>query len=252
MDVNQFQLLLISWIGIALVLFPIQLFVTAPYGRHISNRWGITIPNRLGWVVMEIVSPLVFAYFFLAGPVVKTLPMWIFFGLWVAHYFNRSILFPLRIKSSGKRIPLLIVLSAVGFNLMNGFTNGYYLGSLAPSYPVSWLGSPQFILGMLLFFTGAGINLWADEKLISLRKPGESGYKIPRGGLFNFISCPNHFGEILEWFGFALLTWNLAALGFAIWTAANLIPRAISHHRWYQQHFEDYPPARKAVFPGVV
>lgn len=252
MDVNQFQLLLISWIGIALVLFPIQLFVTAPYGRHISNRWGITIPNRLGWVVMEIVSPLVFGYFFLAGPVAKTLPMWLFFGLWVAHYFNRSILFPLRIRSSGKRIPLLIVLSAVGFNLMNGFTNGYYLGSLAPPYPIHWLASPQFILGMMLFLTGAGINLWADEKLMALRKPGESGYKIPKGGLFNYLSCPNHFGEILEWFGFALLTWNLAALGFAIWTAANLIPRAISHHRWYQQHFEDYPPARKAILPGLL
>jgi hypothetical protein len=70
--------------------------------------------------------------------------------------------------------------------------------------------------------------------------------------LFEWISCPNLFGEIVEWFGFALMCWSLPALSFAIWTAANLIPRALSHHAWYRGHFPDYPQARRAVIPFVL
>ena len=178
--------------------------------------------------------------------------MWFFFALWMLHYLNRSIIFPLRTRTTGKRIPILIVLSAIGFNVVNGWSNGYFLGYLSPIYPANWWWDPRFLCGTLLFLTGAAINLHSDNILIHLRKPGEQGYKIPSGGLFRYLSCPNLFGEILEWTGFAILCWNLPAAGFAIWTAANLIPRAISHHRWYQSRFQDYPVARKAVIPGVV
>jgi len=45
--------------------------------------------------------------------------------------------------------------------------------------------------------------------------------------------------------------WSLPALSFAIWTAANLGPRARTHHRWYQQTFADYPPERRALIPKL-
>ena len=51
---------LYGWIALALILLPVQLLITAPYGRHASARWGPVMDNRLGWIVMEIVSPLIF------------------------------------------------------------------------------------------------------------------------------------------------------------------------------------------------
>ena len=93
------------------------------------------------------------------------------------------------------------------------------------------------------------INWQSDNILIHLRKLGEKGYKIPHGGFFKWISCPNHFGEIIEWTGFAIMTWSLSGLSFAIWTAVNLIPRALDHHKWYKDTFSDYPQKRKAVIP---
>jgi 3-oxo-5-alpha-steroid 4-dehydrogenase 1 len=38
-----------------------------------------------------------------------------------------------------------------------------------------------------------------DLTLINLRKPGESGYKVPRGGMFELVSAGNYASEILEW-----------------------------------------------------
>jgi len=243
--------LTLSWIALALVLFPIQLFVTAPYGRHVRAGWGPQIPNRLGWFAMEIVSLTLFATLFLTGTAPKHAPAWIFFACWTAHYANRALIFPWRTHTRGKTIPVLIVIWAILFNLVNAGLNGFALGSLY-MYPPSWLSDPRFLIGLALFLIGAAINLISDHTLIALREDGGRGYKIPRGGLFEFISCPNLFGEIVQWSGFALMCWNLPALSFAVWTAANLIPRALSHHRWYREHFPDYPHNRKAVIPFVL
>jgi len=84
-----------------------------------------------------------------------------------------------------------------------------------------------------------------------LRRPQESGYKIPYGGLFRWVSCPNYLGEIVIWTGWAVTTWSLPGLAFALWTATNLIPRARANHRWYRNYFPDYPASRKALLPGL-
>lgn len=249
---SGFNIFVLIWIALALVLVPVQLFVTAPYGRHIREGWGPRVPNKFGWFAMEIVSLAVFGGLFLSGSARKSAPMWIFFALWIVHYANRSLIFPWRVRTSGKTIPLAIVASAIGFNVVNAGLNGFYLGWLAPTYPLSWLADPRFVCGIALFFAGAAANIWADNELIALRRDGDAEYSIPRGGLFEYISCPNLLGEVVEWFGFALMCWTLPALSFAIWTAANLVPRALSHHRWYRRHFADYPKNRAAIVPGLL
>ncbi len=249
---STLDLVAIAWTLLALALVPAQLRTTAPYGRHARTDWGPSISNQLGWCLMELVSLLVFVGLVLAGPNDKTAPMWIFFALWAAHYVNRSLVFPWRTKTRGKTMPIAIVGSAALFNIVNAGLNGLYLGWVGPVYPTEWLGDPRFIVGLLVFVTGAGINIWADNKLIGLRASGGQDYKIPRGGLFERVSCPNLMGEIIQWSGFAIMCWNLPALSFAVWTAANLIPRALSHHQWYRRTFPDYPPNRRAVIPGVL
>ena len=243
---------MLAWIALAILLMPVQLFVTAPYGRHASRRWGPVIGNRLGWVIMEIVSPVALLAAFLWGGIPDTGVIWVCVALWIAHYMHRAIVFPLRIRTSGKHIPVAIVLSAVAFNSINSWANGFYLGSGWGGYPPGWGSDPRFIIGIAVFLAGAAINLWADGELIALRKHRESHYTIPHGGLFEKVSCPNHLGEIIEWCGFAIACWNLPALAFAVWTAANLIPRALSHHRWYAREFPDYPANRKALVPYVL
>jgi len=47
-------------------------------------------------------------------------------------------------------------------------------------YGNAWLFSPLFLIGAYLFIIGMSINWRADHILINLRKPGETGYKIPK------------------------------------------------------------------------
>lgn len=252
MDISTFYYIAILWMVLALLTFVYLLFVTAPFGRHTRSGWGPMINNTAGWVIMESASLITFLYFFLNGSIEKTAAMWIIAALWAAHYINRSFIYPFRQKDQKKKMPVIIMFSAIAFNFMNGFLNGYYIGNFGFQYTNSWLYSIPFILGLLLFIGGMVINFRSDAILLSLRKPGEKEYKIPRGFLFESISCPNHFGEIIEWTGFAILSFNIASLSFAVWTFANLAPRAIAHHLWYQKHFPEYPKNRKAVIPRLL
>ncbi len=240
-----------GWIGIALIVHVTMFYIKAPFGRHTTEKWGITINNKLGWFVMELPSLAIMIYFLITGTQSLTSYVWILFSVWIFHYLNRTIIYPLRIKSTPKKIPLAIVSSAIFFNLINAGLNGYYLAemSTAEQYSFEWLTSTHFIIGATLFISGMFINWKSDSMLISLRKEGETGYTIPKGFLFNYISSPNLFGEIIEWLGFALMAWNLPGLTFMVWTCANLIPRAKNHHDWYHSNFADYPKDRKIVFP---
>ncbi len=253
MELTTLNTIAYCWLALALVVHVTMFYVKAPFGRHTSEKWGISINNKLGWVIMELPSLAIMLYFLIFGANSFQSFAWILFSIWIFHYTNRTFIYPLRIKSTPKKMPLFIVVNAILFNVVNAGLNGYYLAFLASptDYDFSWLTNTTTIVGFVLFISGMIINMKADSILINLRKPGESGYKIPQGFLFKYISSPNLFGEIIEWTGFALMAWNLPALTFMIWTFANLVPRAKNHHDWYKKNFPEYPKERKVVFPFV-
>ena len=251
MKFETYQIMIYVWMGIAAAVFLILLKITAPYGRHASSGWGPQISNRLGWMIMEMPSVLLVSYFMLSNLSRQNAMTWLLAGLYIFHYINRTFVFPFRIHTRGKKMPLVIVAMAFMFNVANGFFIGYYLGHFA-TYTGDSLFRLTSVTGLLLFISGMFINWKYDQKLIQLRKPGDTGYVIPEGGLFRYVSCPNLLGEIIEWLGDAVLCWNLPAFSFLVWTLANLVPRALSHHRWYRQRFDNYPVTRKAVFPFLL
>jgi len=73
--------------------------------------------------------------------------------------------------------------------------------------------------------------------LSKLRSPGSTKYVIPKGFLFNYISCPNYTAEILGWFGFTIATQTLAAALFAIVGAGQMAQWAIGKHARLRRTF---------------
>ena len=150
-------------------------------------------------------------------------------------------------------MPTEIFLMAIVFCSLNGTVQAIYQITPCTRRNMSWLYDPRFIVGAILFVAGLLINWHSDAILRSLRADGSTGYKIPQGGMFTFVSGANYFGECVEWIGYACLSWNLGALAFAIFTIANVGPRAIQHHRWYKTTFGDaYPSSRKALIPFLL
>ena len=249
---DNYYIFVYSWIIIGAISFPFILKYGAPYGRHTSNNWGPLVDNKIAWIIMELPALILcpFIVFTSENPVSDITKL--FIVLWIIHYFNRSVIFPLRIKTKLKKMPLIIAILAFLFNVINGLVNGIYFSSMRYDYSISWLSTPEFVIGISLFVIGFYINNKSDSYLISLRKDNEKGYVIPKRGFFKYVSCPNFFGEILEWLGFAIMTWSVAGLAFFLWTFFNLVPRSLSHHKWYKKKFPEYPKERKAVFPTIL
>lgn len=250
-ELALFNLLLVSWFVLGLPVFIALFFYTAPYGRHNRRGWGFQINSRLGWVLMEAPSAVGMVILFALGNKQHNLTAIIFLIMWEAHYLQRAFIFPFLIREKQKKMPISIVLMSVVFNGMNVYLNGRYLFYFASDYPSGWFSSLPFILGFALFIFGYFINRQSDQHLRTLRSDGSTTYKIPVKGLFRQVSCPNYFGEIIEWLGWAIATWSFAGACFAFWTIVNLAPRAKSHHQWYQEAFDEYPPERKALIPWL-
>lgn len=235
------------------ITFIASFFYTTPYGRFKTTKSRVEFPPVIGWLLLE--SPCLFAAsltFFLSGGNTTALVPLVFICIWQAHYFYRSVIFPLRVSKGSKPVALSGIAFGVVFNSVNGFLNGYAFAHAEHLLDSTWLTTPYFLLGIGLMVLGLSINIHADNVLRNLRKPGETGYKIPQGGLYRFISVPNYCGEIIEWAGLALAACTPASLAFLLFTIANLFPRALAHHRWYQKTFPDYPKNRKAIIPFII
>ncbi len=244
-----FDALLVAMVFIAAAVAVVLLFITAPYGRHTRRGWGPGVRRSIGWLLMEAPPVLVVAACFALGDRHTDVVALVFLALWMSHYLHRDLVYPWRMRATDRRMPWLVVGMGVVFNLANGYLQGRWLFSLGPRYELSWLWDPRFLIGTTLFVAGYGINQHADAVL---RRLGRSGsYGIPHGGAYRWVSCPNYLGELVEWIGWAVLTWSIPGLVFAIWTAANLVPRARSNHRWYLERFDHYPADRKALIPYV-
>jgi steroid 5-alpha reductase family enzyme len=235
----------------AAVTFVVLFRLDAPYGRHLATGWGPTISARVGWIVMESPAVLLFVGVYFQGRNATNLVPLVMLAMWQIHYVYRALIYPLRISTAAHRMPISIVALALAFNTLNAWINARWISHLG-DYSQDWLTSTPFLAGASFFLVGWLVNHHADAVLLRLRKRNSGEYQIPHGGLYRFVSCPNYLGEILEWIGWAIATWSIAGLAFAVFTSANLIPRAIAHHRWYRNKFPDYPEGRRALVPFFV
>jgi 3-oxo-5-alpha-steroid 4-dehydrogenase 1 len=170
------------------------------------------------WIVMELPSPLAFIYTFYTSPLsAKSMPIqWnspntILALCFLVHYANRAIVNPLRTPSRSKS-HIIVPLSAITFNLINGSLIGSYLSSPYAHKFLNARSPTLFYVGLTLWAFGFIGNIMHDEILLDIRRKANSKgkgkakagehYAIPQGGLYTLVSYPNYLCEWIEWLGF--------------------------------------------------
>ena len=251
---ESFNFLLFVMGFVAVLVFVALYFIEAGYGKMISAKWGPAINNKVAWFIMEAPVFLVMFYFWSHSSRQWDIAPLLFFLFFQLHYLQRAFIFPFLLKGNSK-MPIAIMLMGVIFNTINGYLQGEWIFFLAPEglYTEAWLTTPQFIIGSILFFIGMGVNIHSDYVIRHLRKPGDTNHYLPKKGMYKYVTSANYFGEIIEWSGFAILTWSLPGLLFVVWTCANLVPRANSIYKKYQKEFGDEFTEHplKRVFPFI-
>jgi len=252
--------IMIAFMSLNIVIFSLLIFkVRAPYGRYTGSVKGFDLlpsfNSTIAWIIQEIPCLLIPFYNYFLSPTrnpeaLSSISNNILLFLFVFHYTNRALIYPFTLTKASK-FPGLVLFLGVFYTCLHGYIQSREL-CVFTVYPDDWIYSPRFIIGVSIFFLGFYWNNQADRILRNLRKPGETEYKIPRGGMFEYVSGANYFAETLEWFGYFLACSNLASLSYFVATFANIVPRAVSHHEWYLQTFKDkYPKNRKAVIPFI-
>ncbi|PIE98489.1 MAG: 3-oxo-5-alpha-steroid 4-dehydrogenase [Treponema sp.] len=251
---RTYNLAMLGMAVVGLVCFVALFFVKAGYGKFRNDKWGLSFSNKAAWLVMEVPTIVVMlVMLFLSkkdNMLVRVLISFFFF----AHYIQRTFVFPFLLKGKSK-MPILIVLMGMTFNTVNALLIGSWLFHFSPDemYSPVWLYSPQFIIGAVVFILGFWINVSSDSYIRSLRKPGDTAHYFPNMGMYRYVTSANYFGELVEWTGFAILSWSLPAALFVFWTAANLVPRAHAINKSYRQKFpEEFAKTKpKRIFPFV-
>ena len=234
-------------------IFLCLIFIKAYYGKFFNSnseegncfqrtirKIFPVIPSRISWIIQEcpcVFITIFFLIYYYNNLNYKNILVIIPF---LAHYIHRSFVFPFVIYSS-KNNPLEITLMAFTFCFFNAIMINRSIFCLIIDYELKsfWL---NYMFGLTIFGLGMYINMKSDYSMIKQRnanKDSNNKYIIPRGFMYELISCPNYFGELTEWLGFFILSDSFSGLVFFVSTFANLFPRAIQYHQWYKNKFKD-------------
>ena len=246
--------------GLVVLVFIGAAFAKSPYGRFASDKWGLSLSPRLGWFLMELPATLSFVFFYFQGRNrFEVVPLF-FLLVWLIHYGNRGFVFPYLIRSpKGAKASFSVSIVVMGWlvTTIHGYLNAAFISDLSDQFTLDWLADPRFIVGILIYYGSFALNIHSDAIIRNLRsveevERGEKVYRIPRGGLFRYVTNPSYLTEMTAFTGFAIATWSLGATFILFITIGNLAPRALQTHRWYREKFPDYPPGRKALIPFVL
>jgi very-long-chain enoyl-CoA reductase len=141
------------------------------------------------------------------------------FTMWILHYAKRSFEALFVHKYSQATLPI--------FSLKDnsGLKNCLYYWGFAVAQTLMVCKTSQISRSLNERLQNAGLGIFLVSEILNgychwalrrLRPKGSVGHFLPKGFLFNRITCPNYTFEILSWIGFAMVAQTVVSVLFPI------------------------------------
>ena len=176
------------------------------------------------------------------------------FGMVVAHFVKRELETLFLHKFSANTMPAAFI-----------FRNSFFywaaaglLGGLevyAPFSPAARAPDRSALsyAGVALYLLGQLGNANVHYYLSTLRKPGETARKLPRGHGFGLVTCPNYMFEIITWAGIIAVTRSPALTLFISIGIYYMWIWGWGKEKAYRKQFGDkYKKKRFVILPGIL
>jgi len=149
------------------------------------------VPSRTGMFILYFIPIIIATTCALPYLSTATILQWIVLGAVIFHFAKRTLEVLFVHKYSGNIQPFTLVVMIIIYALMGGL--------------ISWLNANTipavdvlFCAGIVLIVAGEAGNFYHHKLLADLRKK-EEGYHLPRGGWFEYATCPHYFFELVIW-----------------------------------------------------
>ncbi|KAK7096811.1 polyprenal reductase-like [Littorina saxatilis] len=113
--------------------------------------------------------------------------------------------------------------------------------------------------GLLMFVSASVMQHKSFRILAALRtdvkgKDKQHQYLLPKGGLFDKVSCPHFLAEIIIYFSFCVVFrfQHTVILSLFVFVLVNQVIAALITYQWYCKNFPGYSEKRYAVFPFLL
>ncbi|KAG7033052.1 Very-long-chain enoyl-CoA reductase [Cucurbita argyrosperma subsp. argyrosperma] len=154
---------------------------------------------------------------------------------WCFHYFKRIMETFFVHRFSHATSPLSNVFRNCAYYWSFGSYIAYYVNH--PLY--SPVGDFQMKIGFAFGLLCQVCNFYCHILLRKLRSPeGNGGYQIPKGFLFNIVTCANYTTEIYQWVGFNIATQTVAGYIFLVVATLIMTNWALAKHRRLKKLFD--------------
>ena len=248
------SILIVAYV-LAFIIVLVSTRRKAYYGKFSTG--GIALNPKLGWFCMEFPGFCTFIFCYFQGLYWREPIQLVFLGIWMFHYGYMSMVFPSWIrnpKGAKANFGVPVLCGGITITVLNGYLNATFITNYAEHLTTQWWSDPRLYLGLGIYGVGITINIHADYIQTRLRtkeevERGEKVYRIPHGGLYEYVTNPSYFGQSLAWLGFTIASWSLTGLFIFLLTIGNLVFRAKDIHQWYLNKFPEYPKHRKIMIP---
>ena len=228
---------------VAISVGPLEYFGQAMMA-YSKFRPASGISTRTGMVILysaPLIALVISALPYLSNP--TTIQILVFASVFT--HFAKRVLESLFLHKYSGPVGIFTTLMIASFYSFAAFLIGYLNRT-----PLQTMDAWSY-LGIVLFAVGIIGNFNQHKALADLRKDSME-YKIPHGGLFEYVVCPHYLFEIIAWTGIFLLSRHLGAFLVLAFIIAYLSARSLRTLAWYRERFNNFPTDRKGIFPFVL